>query len=66
MLLITGDMNVKVGTDKSNYERARSTHREGTICLKNNLVIGETIYPHKNIHKLTWKSPNGKIQIQPD
>ena len=29
------------------------------FCLNNNCIIGGTIFPHKNIHELTWKSPNG-------
>ncbi|KAL1267682.1 hypothetical protein QQF64_033045 [Cirrhinus molitorella] len=76
MLLITGDMNAKVGTDNSNYEKAMGTHGHGTknnngerlvdFCLNNNLVIGGTIFPHKNIHKLTWKSPDGRTINQID
>ena len=68
MLLIMEDTSFKVGADSSNYENVMGKHGCGNInddgerlvefCLNNNYVIGGTIFPHKNIHKLTWKSPN--------
>ena len=76
MLLLTGDMNAKVGTDNSNYERVMGRHgcgvrndngeRLADFCMSNNLVIGGTIFPHKDIHKLTWKSPDGRTINQID
>ena len=69
MLLIIGDMNAKVGSDNSDRETAMGRHGCGEInnngerlvdfCLNNNCVIGGTLFPHKDIHKLTWKSPDG-------
>ncbi|XP_032239018.2 craniofacial development protein 2-like [Nematostella vectensis] len=76
MLLVIGDLNAKVGTDNTNYERAMGVYGCSTMnnnselladfCLNNDLVIGGTIFPHKNIHKLTWRSPDGRTLNQID
>ena len=76
MLLVIGDLNAKVGADNANYEIAMGKHGCGTMnnnderlvhfCLNNDLVIGGTIFPHKNIRKLTWRSPNGRTLNQID
>ena len=70
VLLIMGDMNAKTGSD--NTDREQVIGREGcgiindngekfvNFCLNNNCVIGGTIFQHKEIHKLTWKTPDGR------
>ena len=35
-------------------------------CAFNNMIIGGTLFPHRNIHKLTWTSPNERYQNQID
>ena len=65
-----GDINAKVGSDNSTCEDAKGKHGCGCIndngqrlvdfCLNYNCVIGGTIFRHKNIHKLAWKSPDGR------
>jgi len=35
-------------------------------CVFYNKIIGGTIFPHHNIKKLTWTSPNGQDQKQND
>ena len=69
VLLIMGDMNAKTGSDNTDRERAMG--REGCVkfvnfCLNNNCVIGGTIFQHKEIHKLTWKSQDGRTVNQID
>lgn len=76
MLLLTGDMNAKVGTDNLNYEREMGKHgcgernnngeRLADFCISNSLIIGGTIFPHKNIYKPPWKSPDGRTTSQID
>ena len=70
ILLIIGNMNAKVGSENSNCERAMGKHgcdvmndngeRLVDFCLNNNYVIGGTIFAHRDINKLTWKSPDGR------
>ncbi|GFR62620.1 endonuclease-reverse transcriptase [Elysia marginata] len=36
------------------------------FCIGNNLVIGGTIFKHKDIYKETWNSPDGKNSNQID
>ena len=71
-----GDLNAKAGSDNLNFERVMG--REGCgvqndngerlveWCAFNNMIIGGTLFPHRNIHKLTWTSPNGRDQNQID
>ena len=76
VLLIMGDMNAKTGSDNTDRERAMGREGCGIIndngekfvnfCLNNNCVIGGTIFQHKEIHKLTWKSPYGRTVNQID
>jgi len=36
------------------------------FCEQNDFVIGSTIFPHLNIHKITWISPDQKTKNQID
>uniref|UniRef100_A0A8D9EGU9 Craniofacial development protein 2 n=1 Tax=Cacopsylla melanoneura TaxID=428564 RepID=A0A8D9EGU9_9HEMI len=74
--IILGDFNAKVGSDNEGVELVMGRHGAGTrndngsrlieFCGMNELVIGGTIFPHKNCHKLTWTSPDGQTQNQID
>ncbi|XP_071136632.1 uncharacterized protein [Mytilus edulis] len=76
MLVIMGDRNAKVGSDNTDAENFMDRHGCGVknengeraieLCLCNKLVIGGTIFPHKNIYKVTWKSPDGRTVNQID
>ena len=74
MLIVTGDMNAKVGNDNWAYERVMGKHGLGQrndngerlcdMCDMNELVITGTLFPHKTIHKVTWVSPDGNTKNQ--
>ena len=63
ILLVMGDVKAKVGFENLHYERVMG--REGCglqndngerlteWCAFNNMIIGGTIFAHRNIHKLT-------------
>ena len=70
------NLNAKVG--RSNEGREKTTGKKGCgeinengerlayICGLNDLVIVGTIFEHKEIHKLTWISPDGNVKNQID
>lgn len=76
MLVVMGDFNAKVGRDNSSYDRAigkegcgamnENGERLAELCAAYNLVIRGTIFPHREIYKLTWYSPNGRDRNQID
>ncbi len=76
MLIVAGDFNAKVGQNNDGYESIMGLHGCGTrnengeklvdFCQENKLVIGGTIFPHKDIHKFTWISPDRRTQNQID
>ena len=64
LLIVMGDANAKVG--RENVGREDVMGKEGLgdrnengdlfidFCAQNELVIGGTLFKHKNIHKYTW------------
>ena len=76
MIVVMGDLNAKVGSNNTNREDIMGKFGVGVIndngerlcdfCGTNGLVVTGTIFPHKEIHKLTWKSPDGKTVNQID
>ena len=45
-----------------------SDNREGLVefCLSNRCIIGGTVFPHRDIHKLSQRSPHGNTVNQID
>ena len=76
MTILLGDMNAKVGSRLSGDNDVVGTHGIGfrndngtrfvDLCQRNGLVIGGTIFPHKEVHKGTWRSPDGYTVNQID
>ena len=77
MLLVMGDWNAKVGEMQEGEsgivgkhglkcERNDNGDRFVTFCASNNLAITSTMFPHKDVHKYTWTSPDGQHRNQID
>ena len=76
MTILMGDFNAKIGADNAGYEDIMGTHglgqmnengeRFADLCALNQLVIGGSIFPHKRIHKATWRSPDHRTENQID
>ena len=74
--IVMGDMNAKVGINNESKELIMGKQGIGEenengelftdFCSYNDLVIGGTIFPHKDFHKTTWTSPDGKTENQID
>ena len=74
MKILLGDLNAKVRREnifKPTIEK-ESLHqnsndngvRIGNSATSKNLVIKSTMFPHQNIDKCTWTSPDGKMYLQ--
>ncbi|VDP29324.1 unnamed protein product, partial [Schistosoma mattheei] len=76
LTILMGDFNAKVGMDNTGYEdimerhglgeRNENSERFANLCAFNKPVIGDTIFPHKRIHKTTRTSPDHTTQTQID
>jgi hypothetical protein len=74
MKILLGDFNAKVGREdifKSTIgnESLHEISTDNGITLVNfatseNLRVKSTMFPHRNIHKYTWMSPDGKSHNQ--
>lgn len=74
--LVIGDMNSKIGREER-YKQitgGKSLHLEtnenGRMVIdfaeQNNMVIRSTSFDHRDIHKVTWTSPDNKTKNQID
>ena len=48
------------GTINDNRERLVE------FCVSNRCITDETVFPHRDIHKLSWRSPDGNTANQID
>jgi exonuclease III len=77
MKILLGDFNVKVGREDIfkltiGNENLHELSNENGVRLvnfatsKNLRVVKNTMFPHRNIYKYTWTSPDGKTHNQID
>uniref|UniRef100_A0A8C4XBT5 Endonuclease/exonuclease/phosphatase domain-containing protein n=1 Tax=Erpetoichthys calabaricus TaxID=27687 RepID=A0A8C4XBT5_ERPCA len=77
LLLVIGDFNAHLNGDRSGFEATMGPHGSGartndngerlrSLCATNNLCIGNTVFQHKRIHKMTWQSPGGLYKKEID
>ena len=73
-LMVIGDLNARVGEDNTGKERAMGTQgfgcannngeRLSDLCVESRLVIGGTIFMHRDIHKTIWRLPDQRTGSQ--
>ena len=69
---VLGDFNAKVGRETifkpiTGNDSLHQDSNDNGVRLVNcatskNLVVKSTMFPHRNIPKYTWNSPDGKTQ----
>ena len=76
MKILLGDFNAKLGREdifkpaigNESLQEISNDNGVGVVhfATSKNLTVKSTMFPHPNIHKFTWTSPNGKIHNQID
>ena len=76
MKILLGNFNVKVGSESIfkptiGIESLHQDSNDNGVRIvyfgtSKNLVVKSTMFPHRNIHKCTWTSPDGQTHNQID
>jgi hypothetical protein len=76
MIILLGNVNAKVGRENIfkptsvNESLHQNSNNNGVriinFATSKNLVVKSTIFPHRNLHKYTWTSPDGQTHNQID
>jgi hypothetical protein len=76
MKILLGDFNAKVGREHVfkptiSIESLHAISNDNGVRVVNfaaskNLTVKSTMFSHRNIHKITWTSPDGRTHIQID
>ena len=74
VIVVMGNLNAKVRNNNTNRKEVMRTFGTGILndsgericdfCSANGFIITGTNFPHKDIHKLTWGSPDGRTVNQ--
>lgn len=74
--IILGDLNAKIGRETAHQTviRKESLHKKSNdngervidFSTSKNMIVISTCFPRKDIHKHTWRSPDGKTCNQID
>jgi len=75
--LLIGDFNAQFDSDRRGQnvavrphgtakETTKNCERLTSLCVNNELKIGNTFFQHKDIHKKTWLSPDSNTQNETD
>jgi exonuclease III len=76
IVILLGDLHEKIENDSLGLKNVMGRHDLGTrnengdmfidLCVNYNLIIGGSLFPHKDIHKATWVAPHQRTFNQID
>lgn len=61
-MIILGDLNAKVGREEA-FRLHIGRHSLHKLSNDNGMKIASTMFLHKNLHKATWISNDGKHEV---
>jgi hypothetical protein len=57
---------LRIGNESLHQDSTGNGVRRINFATSNSLVVKSRMFPHRNIHKYTWTSPDGKTRGQID